>query len=343
MSEPTTGAHEAQQQVNEVYRAGAEVDRGGSAHEGNDAVAAGLVRDSGARPTASQQQVTVDLEDAGIGDGDTIQPPATMNDVAWLTRAYRTEAERESALRIIAALRAPAAPANQWTACGVEMPASGRTVLAHYVNALGNYRIVRAEWVPARSLEASGDEAEGFAVYDEATDTEYCPEGWYEAGDAFDEAPRITETVTHWMPLPAPPSATSQPAMVDLLASAVLRDVVAALWTLPGFTHSEPNSVAEDVRAYAASLAPAAPVVHQVGTEERYVWEVTCSRGAGKRRFTATAEVGWEYVESQDGPITWWDYGQPQRVREGEGATGMTWCVERRDLLTILTPEVSNG
>lgn len=64
----------------------------------------------GGFPAVLEREVTLEdtdgemLEQSGVEDGDTIRPPATNNDVAWLTRAYRTEGQRQSALRILTAL-----------------------------------------------------------------------------------------------------------------------------------------------------------------------------------------------------------------------------------------------
>jgi hypothetical protein len=57
---------------------------------------------------------------------------------------------------------------------------------------------------------------------------------------------------------------------VEPLASAVLSDVVGALWTLPGFTHSPGNSVADDVRDFAASLATAHPMTLPRDSDEEW-------------------------------------------------------------------------
>lgn len=93
-----------------------------------------------------------------------------------------------------------------WVPTTERMPASGRTVLACYKNSLGNWRRIRAEWVAAKTQESGGDSDIG--EYDEATDTYYDPEGWYERIDCWDDgfsAIGVNHHVTHWMPLPAPP------------------------------------------------------------------------------------------------------------------------------------------
>lgn len=41
--------------------------------------------------------------------------------------------------------------------------------------------------------------------------TEYCPAGWYETNECEEVYFRVTDPVTHWMPLPDPPSAERPP------------------------------------------------------------------------------------------------------------------------------------
>lgn len=95
---------------------------------------------------------------------------------------------------------------GDWVPVNERLPESGQTVLACYCNALGNMRRIRACWIAAKT-EESGPESE-IGEYDEATDTHYDPEGWYEAIDNWDDFNAVIVyrgTVTHWMPMPAPP------------------------------------------------------------------------------------------------------------------------------------------
>lgn len=96
----------------------------------------------------------------------------------------------------------------QWAPVAERMPPSGQTVLAFYLNSNGNERRVRAQWIAAKSCE-SGCESD-IGEYDEATDTYYDAEGWYEQIDNWDlySAVAMFEVnVTHWMPLPPAPLA----------------------------------------------------------------------------------------------------------------------------------------
>jgi hypothetical protein len=109
---------------------------------------------------------------------------------------------------VLAAIAAqPVAPEQTWISVDERMPESGRSVLAYYLNRLGNGRRIRASWVAAKTNEAALDD-DGY--YDEETDTFYFPKGWYEQIDNSDEYTCIAVCegqITHWMPLPAPPGA----------------------------------------------------------------------------------------------------------------------------------------
>lgn len=97
---------------------------------------------------------------------------------------------------------------SQWVPVDERLPPSGVTVLACYINRCGHVRRIRAAWVAAKSSEASSESDIG--EYDEATDAYYDPEGWYEQIDNWDvyTAVGVNEgEITHWIPLPAAPSA----------------------------------------------------------------------------------------------------------------------------------------
>jgi Protein of unknown function (DUF551) len=93
-----------------------------------------------------------------------------------------------------------------WILTSEQMPPStGQTVLAYYKNENGLGRRVRAKWVKAKTVESSSDGDIG--EYDEATDTYYDPEGWYEKIDNWPEYTSvfISHEVTHWTYLPEAP------------------------------------------------------------------------------------------------------------------------------------------
>jgi len=89
------------------------------------------------------------------------------------------------------------------------LPTPGMKVIATYVNDLGNRRTIMAKWVAAKTVEAFSLDDE-FGEYDEATDTTYVPQGWYEIINNWDDCPLVAVhegAITHWMPLPASPDA----------------------------------------------------------------------------------------------------------------------------------------
>ena len=89
------------------------------------------------------------------------------------------------------------------------LPAPCLKVIATYANRLGNRRTIMAKWVPGKTEEAHSLDDE-FGEYDEATDTTYAPEGWYEVIDNFDDCTFVAVSegvITHWMPLPEAPGA----------------------------------------------------------------------------------------------------------------------------------------
>jgi hypothetical protein len=94
-----------------------------------------------------------------------------------------------------------------WIPVADRMPEPGRMVLAFYKTVFGMDRRIRAMYAAPKTLELSLD-AEG-GEYDEETDTYWCDPGWYEANEHEECHWRVDEEITHWMPLPAPPSAES--------------------------------------------------------------------------------------------------------------------------------------
>jgi hypothetical protein len=97
-------------------------------------------------------------------------------------------------------------PLGAWVPVAERMPPPGSVVLVAYRNKLGHWRRIRAEWVPAKTQEADIDNE--FGEYDEATDTHYTPEGWYERVNNWDDysSVKVYEgEPSHWMHLPLPP------------------------------------------------------------------------------------------------------------------------------------------
>ncbi len=99
-------------------------------------------------------------------------------------------------------------PLTEWIAVEQQLPKPGEHVLAVFRYSSGSQRVIRAMHAPHHTLSEDdwGEFITG-ADYDEATDTTYWPEGWYECNENEETHWHVTEEVTHWMPLPAPPAA----------------------------------------------------------------------------------------------------------------------------------------
>lgn len=99
---------------------------------------------------------------------------------------------------------------TQWISVEAQLPESERTVLAYYLNSHGKGRRVRAEYIAANTKSADdGWDSDSPADYDEATDEYYWPAGWYEVVDNWDDLTHMViheGEVTHWIPLPSPPT-----------------------------------------------------------------------------------------------------------------------------------------
>ena len=83
------------------------------------------------------------------------------------------------------------------------LPDKDQKVLAHYKSRYGRETTVRAEYFRKHQEEMDCEETD--AEYDEATDTFYCPEGWYELIDNWGDysSVRIVEgAVDSWLPMP---------------------------------------------------------------------------------------------------------------------------------------------
>lgn len=120
-------------------------------------------------------------------------------------------ADRRQLLEYVRLLEKRNQEGERWIAVEDALPESGVTVLASYLNRGGKSRTVRAEWVAAKSVEVNDEHADcgWFGDYDEEADCYWCPEGWYEAAETCPHEDghlsKISEAVTHWMPMPAKP------------------------------------------------------------------------------------------------------------------------------------------
>lgn len=136
-----------------------------------------------------------EIDDAFGKAGERSNGPTLLADVQRVLATL--EAERQRA-------RMP-----EWVSTADRLPESGQIVLAYHLNQLGKPRRIRAAYIKAMTREAS-PESDLDCDYDEATDTFYWPEGWYEQMEHWEEYTAVILAedikVTHWMPLPDPPA-----------------------------------------------------------------------------------------------------------------------------------------
>lgn len=99
---------------------------------------------------------------------------------------------------------------GEWVRVESRLPESRRRVLVSYTNECGARRIEIACYIPPRTVRAedflSEDYAEGCEEYDEENDCFWVIEGWWEDSSEAEINWQITSPVTHWAPLPEPPS-----------------------------------------------------------------------------------------------------------------------------------------
>ncbi len=81
----------------------------------------------------------------------------------------------------------------------IETAPKGRKLLAGWYQSNGIWRTVTARYYPKGTLDW-GEDFEG------DDDDGYAPEGWYEESETQDNILAI-KCLTHWMPIPDPPSA----------------------------------------------------------------------------------------------------------------------------------------
>ena len=85
-----------------------------------------------------------------------------------------------------------------WTPLPGTLPEPGKPVLLD----IGMEYPIRAMWAAKHTLEVGMEDDSGFGEYDEATDTYYCPEGWYEWNEHEECHWRVDKTPVAWCELP---------------------------------------------------------------------------------------------------------------------------------------------
>ena len=88
--------------------------------------------------------------------------------------------------------------AATWTPLPGTLPEPGTPVLLD----IGKKYPIRAMWAAKHTLEVGMEDDSGFGEYDEATDTYYCPDGWYEWNEHEEIHWAVDKTPTAWCKLP---------------------------------------------------------------------------------------------------------------------------------------------
>lgn len=91
-----------------------------------------------------------------------------------------------------------------WIALPGTLPEPGVPVLLD----IGKKYPIRAMWAAKHTVEAADDDTD-WGEYDEATETYYCPEGWYEWNEHEDTNWAVSATPRAWATLPPTTSAGS--------------------------------------------------------------------------------------------------------------------------------------
>lgn len=86
-----------------------------------------------------------------------------------------------------------------WMPLPGSLPEPGKPVLLD----IGKKYPIRAMWAAKHTVQAADDDSD-WGEYDEATDTYYCPEGWYEWNQHEDNHWAVTETPVAWCEIPPP-------------------------------------------------------------------------------------------------------------------------------------------
>jgi hypothetical protein len=93
---------------------------------------------------------------------------------------------------------------ENWVNVGDNLPESGKRVIFHWTNELGNSRTSIGFYAAPKEISADDYEEPQEYEYDEEKDCYWLSSGWYEEG-AEGEYFYPQHKVTHWMPLPESP------------------------------------------------------------------------------------------------------------------------------------------
>lgn len=129
----------------------------------------------------------------------TIGPhlPGVRDIALWTTDKMRSYVDADRAMRAAQPAGAQQPGAAAWMPLPDTLPDPGKPVLLD----IGKKHPIRAMWAAKHTVEA-GDDDTDWGEYDEATDTYYCPEGWYEWNQHEETHWAVSETPVAWCELP---------------------------------------------------------------------------------------------------------------------------------------------
>lgn len=97
---------------------------------------------------------------------------------------------------------------KNWISIKEKLPESQQRVLGFYTNKYGKTRIEIVCYIPPKEVLAEdflNEDADDCKEYDEQKDCYWVTEGWWESSWESDTNWKISENITHWMPLPKLP------------------------------------------------------------------------------------------------------------------------------------------
>ena len=154
-----------------------------------------------------------DMEDAEkeAKDANMAWPHTAPHRAVQLVEAADVEALRsgyDAARLEIESLRARSAEPGAWVPLPGTLPDPGKPVLLD----IGKKYPIRAMWAAKHTLEVGMEDDAEFGEYDEATDTYYCPEGWYEWNEQEERHWFVDKTPVAWCELPTKTGAPNERA-----------------------------------------------------------------------------------------------------------------------------------
>ena len=156
------------------------------------------IYDRGAREAAGAWRAYVDA-DRAMRAAQPVPPDVSGYVSEWSGGLCTSDEAMDGIAKLYAAQPAGAQQpgAGTWTPLPGTLPEPGKPVLLD----IGKKYPIRAMWVQKFTLPVGMEDDSGFGEYDEATDSYYCPEGWYEWNEHEECHWRVDKTPVAWCEL----------------------------------------------------------------------------------------------------------------------------------------------